>query len=162
MKEAKPLEAGTKAPLFELLNQDGELVVLKNIIKEYEYVLLYFYPKAMTPGCTTQACELENSKKIFQRKKIKVLGISPDKVASLLKFSTKEGLTFDLLSDVDHGVADKYGVFGKKQFMGKTYEGLHRVSFLISANGKIINTIKKVNTKTHHQDVLLLVDSTKD
>ncbi len=158
MKEAKPIETGTKAPLFKLPNQDGKLVELKKILKEFEYVLLYFYPRAMTPGCTVQACELENSKKIYLRKKIKVLGISPDKPESLLKFAVKEGLSFDLLSDVDHEIADAYGVWGKKTFMGNTKEGLHRVSFLISSNGVIRHVIKKVNTKTHHDDVLELID----
>lgn len=158
MLEAKPIEAGTKAPLFRLPNQDGNLIDLKILLKEYDYILLYFYPRAMTPGCTTQACELENSKKIYLRKKIKVLGISPDKPESLLKFAVKEGLSFDLLSDVDHAVANAYGVWGKKTFMGQTKEGLHRVSFLISPNGTILHTLKKVHTKTHHQDVLELID----
>jgi peroxiredoxin Q/BCP len=157
MKEAKPIAAGTKAPLFKLLNQDGKTIELKNLLKEFDYVLIYFYPRAMTPGCTTQACELESSKKIYHRKKIKVLGISPDKPESLMKFAVKEGLTFDLLSDVDHVVADAYGVWGKKTFMGKTKEGLHRVSFLISQNGSILHTMNKVNTKTHHEDVLALI-----
>ena len=158
MKEANPLEVGTKAPLFELLNQEGQSIKLKELLREHAYVLLYFYPRAMTPGCTVQACELEKNKKSYFKKKIKVLGISPDKPESLKKFADKEGLTFDLLSDVDHSTAEEYGVWGKKTFMGKTKEGLHRMSFLIGKNGKIEHVLKKVHTKTHHDDVLKLLE----
>lgn len=157
MKEAQPLEAGTKAPPFELMNQAGEKVKLKELLKEYSFILLYFYPRAMTPGCTVQACELESSKKSFHRLKVKVLGVSPDKQANLIKFAEKEGLSFDLLSDENHEVADEYGVWGKKTFMGKTKEGIHRVSFLINSSGKIQHTMKKVNTKTHHEEILKLI-----
>lgn len=158
MKEANPLEVGKKAPLFELLNQDGESIRLKDLLKDYTFVLLYFYPRAMTPGCTVQALGLEKSKKTYSKEKIKVVGLSPDKPESLKKFAEKEGLTFDLLSDLDHSVAEDYGVWGKKTFMGKTREGLHRMSFLINKNGKIQHVMKKVNTKTHHDDVLELLD----
>jgi peroxiredoxin Q/BCP len=158
MKEANPLEIGMKAPDFELLNQDGKKIKLKSMLKEHTYVLVYFYPRAMTPGCTVQACELENTKNLFNKKDVLVLGISPDKVESLKKFAEKEGLNFDLLADVDHQVADAYGVWGKKTFMGKTKEGLHRVTFIINSKGKIEHVLKKVNTKTHHQDVLSLIE----
>jgi len=157
MKEANPLEIGTKAPDFELQNQEGKKIKLKSILKDHSYVLVYFYPRAMTPGCTVQACELENTTKLYAKKDVYVLGISPDKVESLKKFAEKERLNFDLLSDNNHQVAEAYGVWGKKTFMGKTKEGLHRVSFIINSKGKIEHVLKKVNTKTHHQDILSLI-----
>ena len=126
-------------------------------MKDHDYVLLYFYPRAMTPGCTVQACELENHKKQFLKKKVLVLGISPDSPERLKKFAEKESLSFGLLSDEDHKVANSYGVWGKKTFMGKTKEGLHRVSFVINPKSKIEFVIKKINTKTHHQDVMDLM-----
>ncbi len=157
MKEANPLGAGNKAPLFELPDQDGKLIKLKDFMTDFDHVLVYFYPRAMTPGCTVQACELESNKKKYLKHKIGVIGISPDKPESLKKFAAKEGRDFTLLSDVDHKVADNFGVWGKKTFMGKTKEGLHRVSFIVGKNGKIEHVMKKVNTKTHHEDVLDLL-----
>ena len=157
MLEASPLLPKSKAPLFELSNQEGEIVKLKEELKKNDYVLVYFYPRAMTPGCTTQACQLQKSHQQYNKLGIKVLGISPDKVSSLKKFSERDKLKFDLLSDVDNEVAKKFGVWGKKKFMGKTYEGIHRISFLIDSKGKIIYSVTKVNTKTHHQDILDLI-----
>ncbi len=154
MIESNPLSIGANAPDFSLPNQEGDIISLKKILKDSKFVLLYFYPRAMTPGCTVQACSLEASKKQFQSKDIKVLGVSPDKVESLKKFALKEKLSFDLLSDLEHKVALTYGVWGKKTFMGKTKEGIHRISFLINSKGIIVHAFYKVNTKTHHDDVL--------
>ena len=149
-------QVGKAAPAFSLLNQDGTKVSLKDF-KGEKNVLIYFYPKAMTPGCTTQACGLRDSKAKLARQDLVVLGISPDPVSRLAKFRDKEKLNFDLLSDEDHSVAEKYGVWGLKKFMGREYMGVNRMSFLIGRDGKVKHVMEKVNTKTHHDDVLALV-----
>lgn len=151
-------KVGKAAPAFSLFNQDGKKVSLKDF-KGEKNVLVYFYPKAMTPGCTTQACGLRDNKAKLNRQKLVVLGLSPDPVAKLSKFREKEKLNFDLLSDEDHKIADKYGVWGLKKFMGREYMGINRMSFLIGTDGKIKQVMEKVNTKTHHDDILELVKS---
>ena len=143
---------GKTAPKFTLLNQKGERVALKDFVGKN--VVLYFYPKAMTPGCTTQACGIRDFKKKFAAANTVIWGISPDSAERLEKFYQKEGLNFDLLSDPDHGVAEKYGAWGLKKFMGREYEGVLRQSFIIGPEGKIRHHMPKVNTKTHHEDVL--------
>lgn len=143
---------GAAAPAFTLLNQDGEKVSLKDF--KGQNVVVYFYPKAMTPGCTTQACGIRDSKKELAKAGIVVLGISPDPVEKLQKFIVKEKLNFTLLSDEDHAIADKYGSWGPKKFMGKEYDGILRQSFLINKDGKLVQVMSKVNTKTHHEDVI--------
>lgn len=154
MKEASPLKVGTKCNDFMLLNQNNIMCSLGDKLGKHKYVLVYFYPRAMTPGCTVQACSLEKVRKNYIKKKIGILGVSGDEVDKLKKFSIKEKLNFDLLSDVDHSVAIQFGVWGKKTFMGKIKEGIHRVSFIIDKNFKIVHVFEKVNTKTHHLDVL--------
>ncbi len=149
-------KVGRVAPAFSLLNQDGEKVTLKDFRGD-KNVLVYFYPKAMTPGCTTQACGLRDNKARLSRQKLVVLGLSPDPVARLEKFRKKEKLNFDLLSDEDHKIAEKYGVWGLKKFMGREYMGINRMSFLIDMDGKLRHVMEKVNTKTHHDDVLALL-----
>lgn len=149
---------GKAAPAFTLRNQDGDSVALKDF-KGDKQVLIYFYPKAMTPGCTTQACGLRDNKSKLTRQNLVVLGLSPDPVEKLKKFQQKEKLNFDLLSDEDHKIADKYGVWGLKKFMGREYMGINRVSFLIGTDGKIKHVFEKVKTKSHHDDVLQLVKS---
>lgn len=143
---------GNLAPAFTLNDQNGK----SHSLKQYrgKTVLVYFYPKAMTPGCTVQACALRDSSKQLAKHDIVVLGISNDPVARLKKFEDKEKLNFTLLSDEDHAVCDKYGVWGPKKFMGREYDGLHRMSFIIDAEGKLRHIMEKVNTKTHHDDVL--------
>ena len=143
---------GKKAPAFMLLNQRSESVALKGLAGKN--VVLYFYPKAMTPGCTTQACGVRDYKKKFAAANTVVLGISPDSPERLEKFVEKEGLNFDLLSDPEHRIAEKYGAWGLKKFMGKEYDGILRQSFIIGPDGRIRHHLKKVNTKTHHEDVL--------
>lgn len=143
---------GAAAPAFTLLNQDGEKVSLKDF--KGHNVVVYFYPKAMTPGCTTQACGIRDSKKELAKAGIVVLGISPDPVEKLQKFIVKEKLNFTLLSDEDHAIAEKYGSWGPKKFMGKEYDGILRQSFLINKDGKLVQIMSKVNTKTHHEDVI--------
>lgn len=149
------LTVGTPAPDFSLLNQAGETVSLSQF-KGSKQVLVYFYPKAMTPGCTTQACGLRDSKAELDALETVVLGISPDPVKRLAKFIERDQLNFDLLSDEDHAVADAFGVWGLKKFMGKEYDGIHRISFLIDKAGVIVQVFDKFKTKEHHQ---LVVDT---
>lgn len=149
------LKAGEKAPLFTLQNQSDEPVSLSDF--SGKKVLVYFYPKAMTPGCAIQAQGLRDIKSDLDRHNVVVLGVSPDAVKRLPKFIEKESLNFTLLSDEDHAVADAFGVWGLKKFMGKEYDGIHRLSFLIDENGVISHVLDKFKTKEHHQVVLDLL-----
>jgi thioredoxin-dependent peroxiredoxin len=144
---------GNLAPAFTLENQRGENVSLKDF-RGSKNVVLYFYPKAMTPGCTVQACGIRDSKKQFDKADTVVFGISPDPVKRLLKFEERDELNFDLLSDEDHAVADKYGVWGPKKFMGREYDGIHRITFIVGKDGRLKHCFPKVKTKSHHDDVL--------
>jgi peroxiredoxin Q/BCP len=146
------LAVGDTAPDFTLLDQNGKEVSLHDF--KNMNVVVYFYPKAMTPGCTVQACELRNIQAELKAADIVVLGISADPVKSLKKFEEKEKLNFTLLSDPDHKVIESYGSWGPKKFMGREYDGIHRQSFLIGKDGKIAGVFHQVNTKTHHDDVL--------
>ncbi|MBW2941542.1 thioredoxin-dependent thiol peroxidase [Zhongshania aquimaris] len=152
---------GNNAPAFSLKDQDGKTVSLKDF-KGSKNVVLYFYPRAKTPGCTVQACGIRDSKKAFDKADTVVLGVSPDSVAKLKKFEEnpkkEEGaLNFTLLSDEDHSIADKYGAWGPKKFMGKEFDGILRSTFIIGKDGKLKHIMAKVNTKTHHDDVLKLI-----
>ena len=148
----KTLQAGDKAPQFSLLDQNGEAVSLTDFAGKK--VLVYFYPKAMTPGCTVQAQGLRDIQSELEAKNVVVLGISPDAVKRLPKFIEKESLNFTLLSDEDHAVADDFGVWGLKKFMGKEYDGIHRLTFLINEEGSIEHVFNKFKTKDHHIVVL--------
>lgn len=147
------LQAGDNAPLFSLPDQNGETVSLADFIGKKQ-VLVYFYPKAMTPGCTVQAQGLRDSKAELDKLNTVVFGISPDESKRLDKFCQRDELNFTLLSDVDHKVADDFGVWGLKKFMGKEYDGIHRLSFLIGLDGKISHVFNKFKTKNHHEVVL--------
>ena len=150
------LQAGTTAPDFSLQNQNGETVTLSDL--KGKKVLLYFYPKAMTPGCTVQAQGLRDIKTQLDDLNVVVLGVSIDAVPRLEKFTARDELNFTLLSDEDHQTADAYGVWGEKKFMGKIYDGLHRISFLIDENGVIEHVFNKFKTKDHHQVILDYLD----
>lgn len=143
---------GNMAPSFKLKDQNGKDVSLKDF--KGSYVVVYFYPKAMTPGCTVQACGIRDSKAMLKKNNIVVLGISPDPVEKLQKFIEKEDLNFTLLSDPDHKIAEKYGSWGEKKFMGKVYDGILRQSFLVGKDGRLLEVFNKVKTKTHHDDVI--------
>jgi thioredoxin-dependent peroxiredoxin len=152
---SKPI-IGYMAPAFALLNQRGEKVSLKDF-KGKKNVVVYFYPRANTPGCTVQACGIRDYKKEFEKLNTVILGISPDTVKKLQGFEQKQDLNFDLLADEDHSIAEKYGVWGLKKFMGKESMGILRTTFIIGQDGKLKYIIDKVNTKTHHDDVLKLI-----
>lgn len=148
----KRLAAGDTAPKFTLADQDGNNVSLAQF--EGKKVLVYFYPKAMTPGCTVQAQGLRDTQSDLEKFNTVVLGVSPDPVKRLPKFIEKHQLNFTLLSDEDHSVADQFGVWGPKKFMGREFDGIHRISFLIDENGVIAHVFDKFKTKDHHQVVL--------
>ena len=147
---------GAKAPAFTLLDAHGEKVSLKQF-EGKRTVAVYFYPKAMTPGCTVQACGVRDSAKALAKAGIVVLGVSPDEPARLAKFAEKEGLDFTLLSDPDHAVAEKYGVWVEKSLYGRKYLGVARQTFIVGKDGKLLHVMEKVNTKTHADDVLAWV-----
>ncbi|MFT5923767.1 MAG: peroxiredoxin Q/BCP [Paraglaciecola sp.] len=146
------LKTGDIAPKFSLPDKDNQIVALSDFAGKK--ILIYFYPKAMTPGCTTQAQGLRDSQASLAALNVEVLGVSPDAVKRLPKFFEKERLNFTLLSDEDHAVADAFGVWGLKKFMGKEYDGIHRITFLINEDGKIEHVFDKFKTKDHHEVVL--------
>ncbi|GAB1660153.1 thioredoxin-dependent thiol peroxidase [Mannheimia haemolytica] len=146
------LQAGDKAPKFTLQNQADEPVSLSQFAGKK--VLVYFYPKALTPGCTTQACGLRDSKSELDELNVVVLGISTDLPKKLAQFVEKKALNFTLLSDPDHQVAEAFGVWGEKKFMGKTYDGIHRISFLIDEQGGVEQVFGKFKTGEHHQMIV--------
>ena len=146
-------EIGKMAPDFSLQNQQDKTVSLKDF-KGDKNVVVYFYPKASTPGCTVQACGIRDYQKEFAAVDTVILGLSPDPVRRLQNFETKKKLNFDLLSDLEHKVADTYGAWGLKKFMGKEFMGILRITFIIGKDGKLKHIMDKVKTKTHHSDVL--------
>jgi peroxiredoxin Q/BCP len=149
------IETGTKAPDFELANEDGEQVKLSDFAGKR--VVLYFYPKADTPGCTTQACGVRDRGGEYARADAVVLGVSPDTVVKLRKFADKYGLPFTLLADVDHAVAESYGVWVQKSRYGKTYRGNSRTTFVIDRDGVVAHVIAKVKPETHDDEVLAVL-----
>jgi peroxiredoxin Q/BCP len=146
------VEQGAEAPDFTLPDQDGNPVSLSEL--RGTPVVLYFYPKADTPGCTTQACGIRDHRGEYERAGAKVLGVSPDPVAAIRKFADKYTLDFELLADEDHAVAELYGVWGEKKMYGKTYMGVQRATFVIDAQGKVAKVFPKVSPKTHDDLVL--------
>jgi thioredoxin-dependent peroxiredoxin len=146
------LKEGDTAPDFMVTDQDGNNVRLSDY--HGRRVVLYFYPKDDTPGCTKEACSIRDSYALFKENNIKVFGVSLDSEKSHQKFISKFSLPFTLLSDVNHVVADKYGVYGEKKFMGKTYMGVSRVTFLIDEEGKIKKVFEKVNVDEHAGEIL--------
>jgi peroxiredoxin Q/BCP len=147
------LKPGQLAPSFTLLNQRGKSISLAEFNGK-KNIVIYFYPKAMTPGCTVQACGIRDSATTFSDLDTVVLGISPDPFLRLARFEEKQGLNFDLLSDEEHAIAQLYGCWDMKKFMGREFMGVLRKTFIIDKKGKVAFVMDKVNTKTHHQDVL--------
>jgi peroxiredoxin Q/BCP len=146
------LEAGETAPDFELPDQNGALVRLSSL--RGQTVVLYFYPRADTPGCTIQACGVRDRRADYERAGARVLGVSPDPVEEVGKFADKFDLEFTLLADSDHAVAEAFGTWGEKSMYGKRYWGVQRATFLIDAEGRIARVFPKVSPKTHDDVVL--------
>jgi thioredoxin-dependent peroxiredoxin len=146
------LKEGTTAPAFKTTDANGETVSLKDL--RGQKVVLYFYPKDDTPGCTKEACSFRDDFATFKKRGIAVLGVSPDSEAKHKKFETKYNLPFTLLADTDHAIADAYGVWGEKKFMGRTYMGVLRTTFLIDEKGKIKKVFEKVKPEDHANEVL--------
>jgi peroxiredoxin Q/BCP len=146
------LEPGDKAPAFTLPDQNGEKVKLSDL--KGETVVLYFYPRADTPGCTTQACGVRDRGADYAEAGARVIGISPDEVGAIGKFAGKFDLDFTLLADADHAVAEKYGTWVEKSMYGKKYMGVQRATFIIGPDGKIAKVFPKVQPKKHDDLVL--------
>lgn len=146
------LNEGDIAPDFTTKDQNGNAVKLSDF--KGKRVVLYFYPKDDTPGCTKEACSLRDSFDIFEEKGIKILGVSTDSEKSHQKFITKYNLPFDLLADTEKEIVEAYGVWGEKNMYGKKYFGINRTTFLIDEDGKIVKIFKKVKVDEHADEVL--------
>jgi len=150
------VSVGKSAPAFSLDTDAGEKVSLKDL--KGRPVVLYFYPKDDTPGCTVEACEFRDAFPRFKGSKAIILGISPDSVKSHLKFKEKFDLPFTLLADEDHAIAEKYGVWQKKSMYGRTYMGIARTTFVIDKDGKVAKIFEKVKPKGHAEEVEQAID----
>lgn len=146
------VKQGSAAPAFKTTDANGNAVSLKDY--RGQKVVLYFYPKDDTPGCTKEACSFRDSFSKFKKQGIAVLGVSPDSEASHKKFAAKYKLPFTLLADKDRSISETYGVYGEKKFMGRTYMGVHRTTFLIDEKGKIKKVFEKVKPDEHASEVL--------
>jgi thioredoxin-dependent peroxiredoxin len=146
------VEEGQEAPDFELTTDSGERVRLSQF--RGKPVVLYFYPRDDTPGCTAQACGIRDNYDDFEERRAVVLGVSTDGESSHAKFKQKYGLPFTLLADPEHEVAEKYGVWSEKKYMGKTYWGVERSTFLIDEQGRIAKVMRRVKADTHVEQVL--------
>ncbi|MDF1672422.1 MAG: thioredoxin-dependent thiol peroxidase [Vicingaceae bacterium] len=150
------LKEGDKAPDFNVTDQTGKI----HRIADYKgkKVILYFYPKDLTPGCTVESCDLRDNYETLIKDGFEVIGVSADDEKKHQKFIDKHNLPFNLLADTDREVLNNYGVWGEKKFMGKVYDGIHRTTFVIDENGDIIKIIRKVKTKNHTQQILNELD----
>jgi peroxiredoxin Q/BCP len=146
------LAQGTKAPNFNGINEKGEKVSLKDF--KGKKLVLYFYPKDNTPGCTAESCDLRDNYNTFLKKGYEVLGVSPDSIKSHVKFITKFELPFSLLADEDHSIAEAFGAWGEKSMYGRKYMGILRSTFVIDEKGVIEKVIDKVDTKAHTAQLL--------
>lgn len=146
------IQIGKKAPAIKGIDQNGAKISLADF--KGKKVALYFYPKDNTPGCTAQACNLEENSALLHKKGIVVIGVSTDSIASHKKFETKFNLSFPLIADESKEIVNAYEVWGEKKFMGRTYMGTNRVTFLINEKGIIEHIIDKVDTKNHTDQVL--------
>ena len=141
------LNIGDQAPELDIKDQNGKMHKMADY--QGKKVILYFYPKDMTPGCTTQSCDLRDNYESLKADGFEVIGVSADDAAKHQKFIEKHSLPFNLLADVDKDLLNRYGVWGKKKFMGKIYDGIHRTTFVKKEKGMIESIIKKVKTKIH-------------
>ena len=149
------IEPGQSAPDFELPDQDGNPLRLSDL--RGGLVVLYFYPKADTPGCTTQACGIRDHRSDYDAIGATVLGVSPDPVKAVKKFYDKQDLGFTLLADSDHAVAEQYGVWGEKKYAGKSYFGVFRSTFVIDAEGNVAKVMHNVKPDGHPEQVLAVL-----
>lgn len=147
------VKVGSKAPAFTGVDQNGEKISLKDFTGKK--LILYFYPHDDTPTCTVQACNLRDNYANLLQDGFEIVGISTDPVKKHKKFEEKYDLPFALIADEEHKIADKYGVWGEKKFMGRTYDGIHRTTFLIDEKGKIKSIITKPDTKNHADEILM-------
>jgi thioredoxin-dependent peroxiredoxin len=152
LREGRPMLEGEPAPDFELASDTGEVVTLSSF--RGKPIILYFYPKDSTPGCTAQACGIRDAWGEFQARGAVVLGVSPDDVRSHVNFKEKYELPFTLLADTDHKTAEEYGVWVEKKYAGKTYMGVERSTFVIDADGNVAKELRRVKPDTHADDVL--------
>lgn len=148
----KHLKVGDKAPVFAGTDQNGKTISLNDF--KGKKVAIYFYPKDNTPGCTVQACNLRDNYEALLGEGIQVIGVSADSATSHQKFIDKFTLPFPLIADEDRKVIEQFGVWGPKKFMGKEYDGIHRTTFLIDEDQKVVGIIDKVNTKEHAKEIL--------
>jgi peroxiredoxin Q/BCP len=148
----KTLQVGDRVPNFTVNNQDGEAISLSDY--KGKKLIVFFYPKASTPGCTTEACNLRDNYKVLQEKGYELLGVSADSEKRQTNFRNKYEFPFPLLADEDKVVINAFGVWGEKKFMGKTYDGIHRKTFLVDENGVVARVIDKVKTKDHAAQIL--------
>jgi thioredoxin-dependent peroxiredoxin len=155
---ARMIQTGQQAPDFELPDHDGTPVRLSDL--RGRPVVLYFYPKADTPGCTTQACGIRDHRADYEAAGVTVLGVSPDPVSAIAKFHDGQNLNFTLLADEDHTVSEAYGVWGEKKMYGRTYMGVTRSTFIIDAEGTVVHVIPKASPKTHDDEVLAALRET--
>lgn len=146
------LKAGDQAPNFKAVDQDGKSHTLADY--KGKKLVVFFYPKASTPGCTAEACNLRDNWSTFQKEGYEILGVSADSQKRQTNFKNKYELPFPLLADEDKTVIEAFGVWGPKKFMGKEYEGIHRTTFVIDEEGKIQEVIQKVKTKAHAEQIL--------
>lgn len=151
------LQIGDKAPEFELVSDEGKMVKLSDL--RGQRVLLFFYPKADTPGCTKQACGFRDNYSVIDEAGTTVFGVSPDSVSELDRWRNKENFQYNLLSDPEHEVADLYGVWGEKKMFGKSYEGIIRSHFVIDANGKVEDVQYKVSPQESIDEALRQISS---
>jgi peroxiredoxin Q/BCP len=152
IQEAQVVEEGTPAPDFELRNDAGQTVTLSSL--RGRPVVLYFYPRDDTPGCTTEACEFRDAYDRFREQGVEILGVSPDTEASHQKFRAKYELPFTLLADPDHEAAEAYGVWKEKKRYGRTYQGVERSTFVIDAEGKVARSMRGIKAAGHAAQVL--------
>jgi peroxiredoxin Q/BCP len=146
------IKPGDKAPDFESINQDGNKIKLSDF--NNKKLVLFFYPKASTPGCTIEACNLSDNYELFKAKGYAILGVSADSPKRQLNFKNKFGFPYDLIADEDKIIINSYGVWGPKKFMGREYDGIHRTTFIIDENGYVLDVITKVKTKEHTSQIL--------
>ncbi|MDA3817533.1 MAG: thioredoxin-dependent thiol peroxidase [Prolixibacteraceae bacterium] len=146
------LKKGDIALDFKGVNQNGEQISLSNY--SGKKVILYFYPKDSTPGCTTEACNLNDSYDMWLSKGYEVIGVSPDSVASHKKFAEKYKLNFNLIADTEKEILQQYGAWGEKKMYGKTYMGVLRTTFVVDEEGRIVDVFEKVKTKDHTNQIL--------